>query len=58
MNSHCHTMLNGIIGTCASFFGVISTFQTQFEWWVRTTGGMLGIIIGLITLYNLTKKKQ
>jgi uncharacterized ion transporter superfamily protein YfcC len=58
MNSHCHTIINGIIGTSASFMGFLSTFQTQLEWWVRMTGGILGIIVAIITLWNLLKPKK
>jgi len=57
MNHHCYNMVNGILGMCASFLGFISTFQQQLEWWVRMTGGVLGIIIAAITLYNLIKPK-
>ena len=46
---------NGTVGTISSFLGVISTFQEQFEYWVRITGGVLGVIIGLITLYRLIR---
>jgi putative Mn2+ efflux pump MntP len=58
MNQHCYTIANGITGTFASFLGVISTFQHQLEWWMRVTGGFLGIIIGVLTLWNLLKNKR
>ena len=58
MNHHCYTLANGIIGMFASMLGFISTFQVQLEWWVRMTGGVLGIIIAAITLYNLVKPKS
>jgi heme A synthase len=38
--------------------GFLSTFQTQLEWWVRMTGGILGIIVAIITLWNLLKPKK
>jgi hypothetical protein len=56
MNHYYHTLSNGIAGTVASFGAVITTFQTQLEWWVRMSGGLLGLAIGCITLYNLLRK--
>ena len=56
MNHHYHTLSNGIAGVLASFGAVITTFQTQLEWWVRMSGGLLGLAIGCITLYNLFRK--
>lgn len=56
MNHHYHTVVNGIAGMTASLGAVITTFQTQLEWWVRMSGGCLGLAIGCITLYNLIRK--
>ena len=56
MNHYYHTVVNGIAGMTASLGAVITTFQTQLEWWVRMTGGLLGLAIGCITLYNLIRK--
>lgn len=52
-----HTLINGITGVCASTLGVLSTFQEQLEWWLRITGGFLGVVIGMITLLNLICKQ-
>jgi len=51
-------MVNGAVGAMASLLGVISTFQEQFEYGVRMTGGIIGILIGSITLYNFIKKRK
>jgi hypothetical protein len=56
MNHHYHTVVNGIAGVSASLGAVLTTFQTQLEWWVRMSGGLLGLAIGCITLYNLLRK--
>jgi hypothetical protein len=53
MNYHAHTVVNGIVGVVASFGGMITTLQHQLEWWIRITGGMIGVMVGLITLVNL-----
>jgi len=56
MNHMQQTIINGIVGTTSSFLGVITTFQTQLDWWVRISGGLLGIAVAVITLYKLLKK--
>jgi hypothetical protein len=60
MNEHSplYNLINGAIGTVASFLGVISTFQEQFEYGVRITGGVIGILVGLITLFNFARKRR
>jgi len=58
MNDHCYTLANGCLGMIASLLGVITTFQDELEWWVRMTGGIMGIIIAGITLWNLLKPKS
>jgi sorbitol-specific phosphotransferase system component IIC len=55
-DSHAHNFLNGIIGISGSLFAVLTTFQEQLEFWVRITGGLLGILIALITLLNFICK--
>jgi hypothetical protein len=57
-HSHLYSLVNGAIGTIGSLLGVISTFQEQFEFSVRITGGLIGIAIGLVTLYNFAKKRK
>jgi hypothetical protein len=58
MNSHVHTIANGIIGTTSSFLAVSTTFLTQYELWVRAIGGTLFILVSLMSLYNLVKPKK
>jgi hypothetical protein len=57
MNHYYHTIVNGIAGITASLGAVLTTFQTQLEWWIRISGGILGIMVTLITIYNLLRKK-
>jgi hypothetical protein len=54
MNSF-QTIGNGLIGVTGSALGIISTFQTELEWWVRISGGLLGIAVACLTLYRLFK---
>lgn len=58
MNHHAHTLVNGITGVIASSCAVITTFQTEIEWYTRMTGAVIGIVIGLITLANLIRGKK
>lgn len=58
MNQTSHTLINGLSGMAASTLAVLTTFQEQLEWWIRFTGGVLGIVIALITLYNLIANKR
>jgi hypothetical protein len=55
---HFHNIVNGSIGIVASAFSVITTFQTQLEWWARMTGSVLGILVAVITLFNLLSGKR
>jgi hypothetical protein len=57
-HSHLYNLVNGAVGTVASLLGVISTFQEQFEYGVRITGGIIGILVGLITLFNFARKRR
>lgn len=51
------TVANGIVGVSASIFAVISTYQEQFEWWVRNVAGVAGLVVTLITLYKVLTSK-
>lgn len=57
-HSHLYNLVNGAIGAFGSFLGVLSTCQEQLEFSVRITGGLIGILVGLITLYNFIRKKK
>lgn len=52
------TCYNGIAGLLASTASVITTFQQQLEWWVRISGGMIGLLIALVTLVRLLRDKK
>jgi hypothetical protein len=57
MNHH-HTLINGFVGVLATTGSVITSFQTQLEWWFRMTSLGVGIAVGLITAYKLLSKKK
>jgi len=60
MNEHSnlYNLINGAVGAVGSFLGVLSTCQEQLEFSVRITGGLIGILVGLITLYNFVRKRK
>ena len=49
---------NGLAGVGGSCLAVVSTFQEQLEWWVRISGGFLGIVVALITIWRLLFSKN
>jgi type III secretory pathway component EscS len=57
-HSTTYTALNGAIGAMASFLGVVTQFQEQLDWVLKTTSTSLLICVSLVTLYNLLKKKK
>lgn len=57
-HSATYNVVNGLIGSAASALGVITQFQEQLDWALKTTSTSLLICVSLVTLYNLLKKKK
>jgi hypothetical protein len=57
-HSTAYNLLNGVIGSAASALGVITQFQEQLDWALKTTSTCLLISVSLVTQYNLLKKKK
>ena len=58
MNSETgRDVLHGIAGTVAPALGVITSFQEQLEWGMRMTSLTIGLIVGLLSLWNLIRKR-
>jgi type III secretory pathway component EscS len=57
-HSPAYNIINGIIGATASLLGVVTQFQEQLDWALKTTSTILLICVSAVTLYNLLKKKQ
>ena len=47
------TLTNAVFGMAGSFLGVVSTFQDQLDWSIRISGGLVGLAVGLISLYRV-----
>lgn len=56
--STAYNIANGLIGAGASFLGVVTQFQEQLDWVLKTTSTSLLICVSIVTLYNLLKKKK
>jgi type III secretory pathway component EscS len=56
-HSATYNIVNGLIGIVASSLGVITQFQEQLDWALKTSSTMLLICVSIVTLYNLLKKK-
>jgi len=57
-HSTAYNIVNGIIGVIASALGVITQFQEQLDWALKTTSTVLLICVSMVTLCNLLKKKK
>jgi hypothetical protein len=61
MNHQSDTVLNRFfdpfIGFYALTFGLVTSLQEQVEYILRVASLLIGIIIGLVTLYRTLKRK-
>jgi len=57
-HSFCYNAINGLIGIMASSLGVITQFQQELDWMLKTVSTILLICVSIVTLYNLLKKKK
>ena len=48
----CHS----VIGTLAPILGVITSLQEQIEYGLRISGLVVGLIVGLLSLWQILKK--
>ena len=47
---------NSITGSAAPALGVVVSFQEQLDAHLRTASLVLGLVIGLLSLYNVIRK--
>jgi len=48
----------GITGLTGSLIAVTIPYAEVIQWGIQVVGGLLGIAVAIITLYNLIKKKK
>ena len=53
-----HTIKQGGAGMGASAAGISVSFMESLEQWLQVASLTVGLIVGLITLYNLTLGKR
>ena len=57
-HSATYNIVNGVIGIVASSLGVITQFQEQLDWALKTSSTILLICVSIVTLCNLLRKKK
>tara|TARA_R100000995_G_C3376907_1_gene74265 strand:- start:319 stop:489 length:171 start_codon:yes stop_codon:yes gene_type:complete len=55
--SNNELITKGATGMTGSFIAVIAPYQEYIQWVIQLLGGLLGITVAIITLWNLTRKK-
>ena len=48
--------LNSVTGILSSSLAVITSFQTELDWWVRFIGSIILLAISSISLYNMIRQ--
>jgi|TARA_R100000664_G_C2740625_1_gene129177 hypothetical protein len=49
-------IFDSLIGMAAPVIGLITSMQEQFEYWLRVGSLIVGIAVGLASLYRILKK--
>jgi xanthine/uracil permease len=55
---HDSRSTDAFLGLGATSLGLITSVQEQFEYGLRITSLMIGVLIGLISLYRMLRKKK
>ena len=62
MQEHGNTVCKWIIGTVSPTFGIVTSFQSEVEWWLRIIALIGGIAVSCISFFsiakNITNKKD
>jgi hypothetical protein len=45
--------VNGFTGIMASSLALITSFQTELDWWVRFSSSVILLAISIVSLYNM-----
>ena len=49
-------IFDSLIGMAAPVMGLITSMQEQFEYWLRVSSLVVGIAVGIASLYRLINK--
>ena len=56
--SNSEIIAKGVAGVTGSLIAVTIPYAEFIQWVIQVIGGLLGITVAIITLYNLIKKKK
>jgi hypothetical protein len=56
--SNSEIVAKGVTGVTGSLIAVTIPYAEVIQWGIQVVGGLLGIAVAIITLYNLIKKKK
>jgi hypothetical protein len=48
-------MLRGFTGVVAPILAIVTSFQTELEWWLRVTALIAGICVSMLSIVSLIK---
>lgn len=57
ITEHGKDLAHGAIGTITPILGVITSMQEQIEWGMRVGSLLVGLVVGLISLFRLIKSR-
>ena len=56
--SNSEILAKGVTGVTGSLVADTIPYAEVIQWGIQVVGGILGITVAIITLYNLIKKKK
>jgi len=56
--SNSEILAKGVTGITGSLIAVTIPYAEFIQWVIQVIGGLLGITVAIITLYNLINKKK
>jgi len=56
--SNSEVLSRGVAGLTGSTIAVIAPYQEYIQWFIQVLGGILGIAVAVLTLWNLIRKKN
>jgi hypothetical protein len=50
------SIAEGLVGSAASFLGLVTSLQEQLEYGLRIVSLLIGIVVGIVTLIRMLRK--
>jgi len=50
-------IIDSLVGMAAPTLGLITSMQEQFEYWLRVGSLVIGITVGVASLYRILKRR-